>query len=1074
MSSPKFFSAPESVYTAVTLDDSQRAVLALEAHESAAVLGAPGSGKTATLIEFVAERVESKKLSAAGLLVLAPARLAANSLRLALAERLHIATNGPLARTPMSVAFSLAADGAFARGVEPPRMLTGAEHDQLLADLLSDPFVSALWAPTLEHEVVQSQTFRTELRDLLARCIESGIDAAELARRGAASQRPEWVAAATFWHGPLENALAFNRVNDFDAATLMRQAAVALSDPTVMSEVKLVVVDDAQELTRGAINLLRAFAQRSVPVVIFGDPDTAATTFRGATPAILGDFATQIAPGAKTLALTTVHRHNENIRRTLDKLTPHIGTALAVGHRSARSAEGAPDSNVVFVERDSFNAEIEAVGRLVRERHVYESVPFSKMAVVVRTGSLVPDVARVLTAGEVPTRTLASDNNLRDKSITRDLLHLISVGLNHSVLTTSLVHELLTSPLTGLSVIEVRRLRQVLRHAEIMSDQPRRGDELLCAEVLTPGGFSDINTPAAEKAARLASTIARLTTMATSGASVEELLWEAWSSAPVSKSWPKESRAGGILGQEANRNLDAVLELFTMAKRAVEREPDRPAADFVASVLRAELPEDTLAAQSSSDAVLVCTPAAVIGAEYDTVAVVAVQEGTWPNLRLRGSLLHAPAITDEELPTDDQRQQVRSDELRMFALSVSRASRLLIVSGVSGAEQLVSPFGRYIEALATLPGGDVNESSQRSTYPLTLRGIVGHQRRVLTSAITEHGRESVQARAAAAALAQLAAHEVPGASTRSWYGTRGVSTPLPVAVLDGDNPESIYVSPSRLEKWQDNELAWFLSATVGYEGSASTGIGTLLHAVFEHAAAQPTDEKFDGESLWQAISPRWNELEFEAVWEGDKEQRRVRGMCDSLAQYLNEFAASGKRVVGVESSFKIDVGKGVLQGRADRLESGPDGIEVIDLKSSKTPKSDSYAKTNMQLACYQYAVVSGGFKIIDGVALEPDRDNPADQGPFEPQKTAGARLLYLNNVTKSGFNHKLASQPALATGDQSDPEVLSVEGMRAILESAIEGMASGRYSTTVYTREVDGDYNSSWSNRIHTIRAVSS
>jgi RecB family exonuclease len=562
--------------------------------------------------------------------------------------------------------------------------------------------------------------------------------------------------------------------------------------------------------------------------------------------------------------------------------------------------------------------------------------------------------------------------------------------------------------------------------------------------------------------------------LAQNGGTIEELLWEAWSSSPVAKSWPKDSRTGGILGQEANRNLDAILELFTMAKRSVEREPLRPAADFIASVLRAELPEDTLAAQSNDDAVLVCTPAAVIGAEYDIVAVSAVQEGIWPNLRLRGSLLHAPAITDDELPTDDQRAQVRSDELRMFALAVSRATSLVIISGVSGAEQLLSPFGRYIESLATLSGGDVNESSKRSTYPLTLRGIVGHQRRALTTAISEHGEHSPQAKAAAHALAQLATHEVPGATPSSWYGTRGVSTTLPVALLNGDARESVYVSPSRLEKWQENQLAWFLSTTVGYEGSASTGIGMLLHAVFEHAAAQPVGVPFDGDSLWNEIAPRWKEIEFEAVWEADKEQRRVRGMCQSLATYLNKFAESGKRVVGVESSLSISVGKGVLQGRADRLEAGPEGIEVIDLKSSKTPKNDTYAATNMQLACYQYAVVSGGFKIVDGMCVEPEKNNPADEGPFEPQKSAGARLLYLNNVTKDGFSPKLASQAPMTESESSDPAVLSVDFMRQILEKAIEGMASGEYSTTVYTREVDGDFNSGWTNRIHTIRSVSS
>jgi MoxR-like ATPase len=39
------------------LDESQRAVIALADGESAAVLGAPGTGKTTTIVELVADRV---------------------------------------------------------------------------------------------------------------------------------------------------------------------------------------------------------------------------------------------------------------------------------------------------------------------------------------------------------------------------------------------------------------------------------------------------------------------------------------------------------------------------------------------------------------------------------------------------------------------------------------------------------------------------------------------------------------------------------------------------------------------------------------------------------------------------------------------------------------------------------------------------------------------------------------------------------------------------------------------------------------------------------------------------------
>ena len=44
----------------LNLDDSQRAVVDLADDMSAVVVGAPGSGKTATLVELVAQRVHAR------------------------------------------------------------------------------------------------------------------------------------------------------------------------------------------------------------------------------------------------------------------------------------------------------------------------------------------------------------------------------------------------------------------------------------------------------------------------------------------------------------------------------------------------------------------------------------------------------------------------------------------------------------------------------------------------------------------------------------------------------------------------------------------------------------------------------------------------------------------------------------------------------------------------------------------------------------------------------------------------------------------------------------------------------
>src|SRR3712207_6001461 len=106
----------------VDLDEAQRAVLALPQGESAVVVGPPGSGKTTTMVELVAARVDAG-WRPSDLLVLSPARQAASQLRDRIALRLGVPTGGPVARTAASVAFEIVREDAARRGDSAPRLL---------------------------------------------------------------------------------------------------------------------------------------------------------------------------------------------------------------------------------------------------------------------------------------------------------------------------------------------------------------------------------------------------------------------------------------------------------------------------------------------------------------------------------------------------------------------------------------------------------------------------------------------------------------------------------------------------------------------------------------------------------------------------------------------------------------------------------------------------------------------------------------------------------------------------------------------------------------------------------------
>lgn len=1053
------FRAPEQAHRAVTLDESQRAVVALGATESASVLGAAGTGKTATLIEFVADRVERLGLSADHILVLTPQRLAANRLRLALGERLRVATNGPLARTPMSLAFSLAVDGAFSRGVEPPSMLTGSEQDAILASLLALETSSVAWPEQLAYDTRQSRTFRSELRDLYSRCIDHGWGPSELAsiaRERGGENQSAWMAAAQFWQNEYEPVLADSRTNHFDIATLLRQGAVALSDPAVMPQVRLVVIDDAQELTRGSLGILRAFAARGIPIVLFGDPDTSATTFRGADPTLIGSL-TDVVPGARSLTLSTVHRQGGLAHSLLSAVTGRVGAAKAGSQRAARPSALSPATSLEIIERATGISELTAIARRLREFHVYEQIPYSRMAVVLRSGSQVNEVARVLAVSEVSTRTLISDRTLKDQTIVRDLLRVVEVGIGHRSLDSQTANDMLLSPVCGLSIIEVRRLRQALRHDELAHEGVRTGVQLLPLALTGDVPVAHISMRAAKKAQGLGNLLSELRAMGSS--TIEELLWKVWSWSRLADIWLAESHGFGVIADEANRNLDAVLALFTAAKRFVEREPHSPAAEFIRSVFASDVPEDTLSSQGDTDAVLVSTSAALIGAEFDVVVVASVQEGRWPNLRPRGSLLHAPDL-DEQPSQVDSRKQVLDDELRMFALAISRASKHVILTATAGLDDAPSPLVRLA---AEIKGVETDARHASDVYPLSLRGMTGVLRRELTRTLRDEPASSEQALEYARALAALARAEVPGADPAQWYGLIDPSTLEPLANLDKPEGERdlVKVNPSSLESWKKNQLGWFLNSTVSWQGSSATGIGALVHEVFEDSVLRP-ELSIDPDQMWKRIEPRWAELGLEPEWVSELEKKRVRKMLGALAAYILDFRAAGKTVLGVESKFEMAVGRGMLSGKVDRLEQNLDGsITVVDLKTSKNPITKDEASEHIQLACYQFALVNDAFAHLEGMPEKP--------------VSQGATLLYLNKKMGDDFGYQSRNQNPFEREDSSavtgDP--LTAAQMRTLIEEAVESMAGSVFTAIVYTREERGEYDSSWEKRIHVIQAVS-
>ncbi|WP_254359646.1 UrvD/REP family ATP-dependent DNA helicase [Microbacterium hominis] len=574
-----------------------------------------------------------------------------------------------------------------------------------------------------------------------------------------------------------------------------------------------------------------------------------------------------------------------------------------------------------------------------------------------------------------------------------------------------------------------------------------------------------IDAREARRAERLAGTLSRVHDEGARGATIHELLWIVWERSGLEAQWSREANGTGPVAESAARSLDALVALFGAAKRAVERAPEEGPARFIREILDSEVPEDMLTAPERSGTVSLLTPAAALGTEFEAVVVAGVQDGVWPNTRLRGGLLEGWRLGDAVAGSAtapgvlDRRRTVLHEELRLFVRAISRARSHVVVSAVDDDDLGVSGLFAYLP-------DPVDDDA--AGHPLTLRGLVAQHRRTLTTAVTAAERAD-----AAAQLALLADAGVAGASPAIWFGVSGPTTLAPLHDLDR---APVRVSPSRLEGFEACGLDWAIRALGGDTRSFSSGLGTILHAAMEEAPDG------DLERLRAVVDRRWGELEFEAPWLRAQERAWADTLIGRLHVYLRRVEREGGRPVGAEARFRLAVDLGddtsaprvrtlddadpapghaaVLSGSIDRVEEYPPGrgedlpvaapsdgprVVVVDLKTGRSEQRVSAAKVvdDAQLAAYQLAVAAGVIEGVDGL------------------ENAGARLLVLSRTLK-GTHYRIAHQAPMTAQER--------EAFTRRIADDARGMAASTFVGNLDTHCNDDSFAVC---RLHTVKAVS-
>ena len=524
--------------------------------------------------------------------------------------------------------------------------------------------------------------------------------------------------------------------------------------------------------------------------------------------------------------------------------------------------------------------EANLIAQMLLEERIYGNHPYRESAIIVRNGADVARIRRVLSSNGIPSRTSAALVPVRDEPAVRPFLDALSLlvyarkrgekALNPAVhmpagegaeageragfetLSAAETEELiqrslndviaeesranplggaqsaitlLTSRLGGASSMDVRRLRQQLRSIELQSGGHRPSDDLLLGALLHPETLPEEGVGRAVH--RIAAVLsAGRKALARPESTSTEVLWALWEASSLEKTWVAQSRGAGPDADTAHRNLDAMIGLFEAADRFDEQMRGAGAEQFLDFIDAQDLPMDTLAARGvRQDAVEILTPALAAGQSWRTVYVCGLQEGTWPNTTVRGSLLSTGDLTDlcdarlrqraqqaeqqareGEQPVPPARirsypervRDTRHDELRMFAVAATRASTRLVLTAVRNDDQAPGEFFDFV-----LPTDAENESPEvpitRVRRPATLRSLVAELRRTLVEeslnamraedaqdgapagsmpeeeALTPEA-STYRLDAASRTLARLANAQAPGAAPDDWWGLLPLSS----------------------------------------------------------------------------------------------------------------------------------------------------------------------------------------------------------------------------------------------------------------------------------------------------------
>jgi DNA helicase-2/ATP-dependent DNA helicase PcrA len=341
------------------------------------------------------------------------------------------------------------------------------------------------------------------------------------------------------------------------------------------------------------------------------------------------------------------------------------------------------------------------------------------------------------------------------------------------------------------------------------------------------------------------------------------------------------------------------------------------------------------------DAVQMMTVHAAKGLEFPVVFLLSVAARRFPATERRAVIEFPDELRKGPLPPKNIHMQ---EERRLFFVGLTRAQDRLYVSSVAAPGKKLSKFVDDLLADRVVEARDIArlQVSERPVIPSPPAVILIPQSR------------EKDLRSSAAAQQDL------------FGGMAGpASVHPPIAEWAAREPEikpgeKLRLSASSIEDYEDCPLKFkfghYLKIPTGPQ--AALTFGNIMH----RSVRRYFELRAKGEASFEAVKgfyeSAWRKTGFEDEYQ---EQAYKQAGLEQLRAFVEKQESSETLPLGMESSFSLDLGEVLLEGRIDQInplvphpQEDDRAVELIDYKTGK-PRSQKDADTSLQLSVYALA-----------------------------------------------------------------------------------------------------------------------